>query len=96
MYLPLEIFAGPILIFFLDLMYFMAKSMTMTATTDKMMMATKSPLQRIFWSRVLELLHIHVNELLSLSQGSVDFPISAPAGTKIEQVKYGKKICYLA
>ena len=66
--------------FFLDFTYFTAKRITMTATTKRIIMATKSPLQRIFWSRVFESLHMHVNELLSLTHGSVDWPKLELAG----------------
>ena len=55
--------------------------MTITATTNKMIIPTKSPLQRIFWSRVFESLHMQDSELLSLSHGSVDLPIFEPAET---------------
>ena len=79
MYFPRDTLAGPIFIFFLDLTYLMANSITITATTNKIIIPTKSPLQRIFWSRVFESLHMQVNELLSVSQGSVDLPIFALA-----------------
>lgn len=69
--------------FFRDLMYLTTKSMTITATTDRMIMATNSPLQRMFWSRVFEFLQMHVSELLSAEQGSVDLPMSAPAGIQV-------------
>ncbi len=58
--------------FFLDLTYFTPNIITIIATTDSIIMATKSPLQRIFSSLCFESLQIHFSDVLSEKQGSVD------------------------
>ena len=71
-YLSLAVFTGPILMFFLDLMYFTPNMITIIATTDRIIIATNRPLQRIFFSLPFESLQIHLSEVLSVMQGSLE------------------------
>lgn len=84
MYLSLAVLTGPIFIFFLDLIYLTTNITTTIATTDRMIIATNSPLQRMFSSRVFEFWQMHFSEVLSASHGFVDFPIwDATANMKL-------------
>lgn len=71
MYLSLLTLAGFIFINFLDLIYFITKTMTMNATHTKIINATNNPLQRILSDRADESRQTHANDLLSFSHGSV-------------------------